>query len=314
MGIEQPKKSTNVRSESLPARIALTRLALRAAGGLSQARAAGWAERLFITPRRHPQPLRESEVLAAARPLPLFLDGKPLAAWRWGEGPPVLLVHGWEGRGAQLGGFVDPLVERGLSVIAFDAPAHGRSPGRLATLRDFASAVRAVERAAGGLQAIVAHSFGALGTMVALAEGVAAERVVFVAPASSPQAATERFAAVTGLSPSVLAGVRARLVRRTGLQLDDIEAPRLAARLSSALLVVHDAGDREVPLDEGRRIVAAWPGASLVVTTGLGHRRILWDPSVALDAAEFIAREGRWSAGEPRSAPVQDSFRALHIH
>jgi len=31
----------------------------------------------------------------------------------WGKGPTVMLVHGWSGRGAQLGELVEPLVAAG---------------------------------------------------------------------------------------------------------------------------------------------------------------------------------------------------------
>src|SRR5205814_10403776 len=95
------------------------------------------AARLFTTPHRAPRPEQENLLLARARAF--RVDG--LAAWRWGSGSPVLLVHGWEGRGAQLGAFVDPLLARGFSVVTFDASAHGASPGMLATASDFADCV-----------------------------------------------------------------------------------------------------------------------------------------------------------------------------
>ena len=43
----------------------------------------------------------------------------------WGEGPVVLLVHGWGGWRGQLGRFVAPLVDAGHRVVAVDAPGHG---------------------------------------------------------------------------------------------------------------------------------------------------------------------------------------------
>src|SRR5690349_395790 len=80
----------------------------------------------FLTPDRHVRPAREEEVRATGTPLRL---GGGLAATAWGEGPPVLLVHGWAGRGTQLGEFVAPLVAAQRRVVALDAPAHGDSPG-----------------------------------------------------------------------------------------------------------------------------------------------------------------------------------------
>jgi pimeloyl-ACP methyl ester carboxylesterase len=58
------------------------------------------------------------------------------------------------------------------------------------------------------------------------------------------------------------------------------------------LLVFHDAGDSVVPPEDGRAIAAAWPGARLVTTTGLGHRTIVRAPEIVGEATAFIAGEG----------------------
>src|SRR6185369_3659191 len=62
-------------------------------------------------------------------------DGPDLAVWDWGDGRTVLLVHGWNGNGAQLAGFVPPLLRAGCYVAAPDLPAHGSSGGSRANVR-----------------------------------------------------------------------------------------------------------------------------------------------------------------------------------
>ena len=57
------------------------------------------------------------------------LGSEERAVWDWGEGPTVLLVHGWNGAAAQLAGYVQPLVDAGYHVVAFDQPGHGHSSG-----------------------------------------------------------------------------------------------------------------------------------------------------------------------------------------
>src|SRR2546426_767334 len=52
-------------------------------------------------------------------------DGPELAVWDWGDGPTVLLVHGWNGNAAQLAGLVPPLLRAGYYVATPDLPAHG---------------------------------------------------------------------------------------------------------------------------------------------------------------------------------------------
>src|SRR5262245_2588356 len=87
------------------------RAGLAAADALSPELAAAGAARLFLSTRRHPVPEREQAWLRDAERVDLAGDPGPLAAWVWGsEGlPTVALIHGWEGRGSQLGAFAAPL-------------------------------------------------------------------------------------------------------------------------------------------------------------------------------------------------------------
>jgi pimeloyl-ACP methyl ester carboxylesterase len=55
------------------------------------------------------------------------------------------------------------------------------------------------------------------------------------------------------------------------------------------LLVVHDAGDREIPVRGGEALAKAWPGAEFEETSGLGHYRILQDSAVVRMAVDFVA-------------------------
>jgi pimeloyl-ACP methyl ester carboxylesterase len=62
-----------------------------------------------------------------------------------------------------------------------------------------------------------------------------------------------------------------------------------AAERSQPLLVIHDRDDAEVPWTDGADLVDAWPGARLLLTRGLGHRRILHDAVVVQATASFAA-------------------------
>jgi pimeloyl-ACP methyl ester carboxylesterase len=281
------QKSTNGRSTR---QLRTVRFGMRVTSQLSTRLASRWAEQLFTTPRRYDRPLREAAVLGRATPFTVSLGGNPLAAWIWGEGPAVLLVHGWEGRGSQLGGFVQPLVDRGFSVVAFDGPAHGDSGGDRVTLVDFSQALTAVTRMTSHVNAVhgvIAHSFGSAATTVALSRGLSANRVAYLG-AATPEQATARFSEMLALPAEVSATMLRSFETRSGLSLDEVSGLKLARTRTEPLLVVHDKLDKEVPFDEGRSIAEAWPGAKLVATESLGHRRILWDPSVIDEVVNFI--------------------------
>ena len=302
----------------MSAQIGFLRALFRGITPVSPAAAAALAMALFRRPPRHRDTEEERTALARAERLPVSLDGRLVAAWRWGQGPAVLLVHGWGSRGSRLVSFVAPLTEAGYSVVAFDAPGHGASAGRLSSLPQFISVIQAVARELGDngesgsgcrsagpvpatFSGIVAHSMGAAATTLAMSRGLRAGRVVFLAPAVDPIGYTERFAEMVGLTPDILDRMRRSIERRFGQSWDDLEVLRPAATMTAPLLVFHDRDDRDVEWSNGQAIAGAWPGAELVTTTGLGHRRIVHDPAVVSRAVAFLA-ESRGATRASRGA------------
>ena len=59
-----------------------------------------------------------------------------------------------------------------------------------------------------------------------------------------------------------------------------LDVDRSTPDLTFPGLVIHDVDDDEVPLGDARAVASGWPGADLVTTAGLGHRRILRDDEV----------------------------------
>ena len=256
----------------------------------STAAAARLALRIFRTPRRYATPPRERAAMAGAIPFDVQLGAKTrIRAWSWGDGPLVILMHGWEGRGSQMSPFAAPLVNAGYRVVTFDAPGHGASSGRKSSLPEFSWALRGVATSAGAPHAIIAHSLGCAATTLALRDGLGAQRVVFVAPPLEPSAYTEQFGEIFGLEHSVVRGLRERIEERFLRPWSDYSLAGSAPRMKAALLVVHDRDDAEVAYSGGEELAKAWPGARLMTTGGLGHRRVLRDPDVLNAAVAFIS-------------------------
>lgn len=270
-------------------------------GMLAPDLAARAAERLFFTPSRHPVPALER--LAGAEAVTRWLPTPAGLArtYLWPSGPclpwenrrrggRVLLIHGWSGRATQLAGFVEPLRRLGLELLGVDAPAHGSAPGSTFDLERYVEVLRAVEASHGPFAGAIAHSMGGGALAVALTAGFSAHRVVLVGAPSRIRFAVDDFVRRLDLPEPVTRAFEARFLQRFG---DDVfsrlDVAAQAERLSTPALVVHDLDDREVPFEEGRRLAAAWPGARLVATAGLGHRRILRDPVVLGEVSAFFA-------------------------
>lgn len=248
------------------------------------------AEDLFLTPRRHARPKREQEILTEGVPFDVSVgEGRTIQSWRWGLGPAVLLVHGWEGRGAQLASFVRPLLAAGFSVVTFDAPGHGASSGARSSLPHFAWSVRCVAEAIEGPHAIIAHSLGCAATTLALRDGLAVERLVYLAPPLNPSDYVNRFGTMLGLDGPVIERMKRRIEQRFLRKWTDYSLAQTAPAMTAPLLVVHDRDDDDTYWSEGAALAGAWPGARLLTTNGLGHRRILREPAVVDAVARFVS-------------------------
>lgn len=276
------QKSTIVRSFALLERVA-------------PAVGARWAEALWF---RIPSARGGRDRLAEpGRPFQVRVHGRTVAGESWGDpaAPAVYLVHGWGGWGAQLDGFVGPLVAAGFRVVAFDGPSHGASdpgpegPGR-STILELADALTAVVADRGPAHAVVAHSLGATAAAYALDHGLEAGRLVFVSPMADPLPYTRTFAGRLGFGERTRSRLVARIERRVGTSMSAFAVPAMADRLGvPPLLLVHDRQDTETGWSDSAAIARFWPGARLHSTTGLGHRRILRDPAVVAEVTGFVA-------------------------
>jgi len=238
---------------------------------------ARWALELWCTPPTTDMSLRMPPGVTKGSPVEAFWDGHRVVGQAWGDGPPVYLVHGWGGCQAHLGVFIRPLVTAGYRVIAFDLPSHNESergalaPGRT-TIVEWARAVHAVIEAHGPARAVVAHSLGAKAAAYAAAEGAPIERMVFLAPMGDFGHYLQLFADRYGFGPRILGGLQRLLDRRLGVALVDTDIPVSATRVGDLpLLTVHDPEDPDSPYETSEHVVAAWPGANLLTTRGLGR-------------------------------------------
>lgn len=276
----------------MKAAILLTGRLLNATAVVAPPLAGRIAYTLFFRPAGraavHP---REQAVHAAATVGSVDLDGVAVTTYAWGDGSrPVLLLHGWSSRGSRYAGMIDDLLDRGFSPVTFDAPGHGDSGGASTNLLQYERIMHMLQERHGDFAAVVAHSFGVPCAFHALRTGLRADRLVAVSgPAEFDHLVTE-FARQLRLRPSLADHLRTRSVRDIGVAdlWERFSSTFRPEALTVPLLVVHDTDDDVVEVDHARRIHAAYPGSQLLVTSGLGHRRILGDPRIVEPVGAFL--------------------------
>ncbi len=239
---------------------------------------------------------RAAPVAKAGERFTVRVNGRDVAAEAWGDGPIVYLTHGWGGWRTQLDRFVHPLLWTGHRVVTFDAPSHGDSaPGAFGAgrglLNEFSEALTAVAAVTGPAHAVVAHSLGATATALAVLDGLPASRLVLISPMADPIPYTIEFAQAFGFGEKIRQAFLRRLELRVGRRMIHFSVPARARAHQSPLpaaLIVHDRQDKQMHYSDGETIAAAWPGAELMTTTGLGHLRILHDSEVIDRAVAHI--------------------------
>lgn len=236
---------------------------------------------------------------SAARPLSLPSGQEvPLYEWRalpskYGvldeaPVPTILLVHGFGGSAGQMGGFAAPLIAAGYRVISFDMPAHGAAAGSRSSLPEMIETLLEVAGRVGPLEGIIGHSAGASAVIAALHQGLRAERVVLVAPMPDLESFMQRLAAQLGFTERVAKLAQRRIEARHGIEFSKLKAQRLVQGLSLPALILQDSADQMAPLSEVETLTEAWPSATLELSAGLGHARILQDSSTIAKATTFF--------------------------
>lgn len=236
----------------------------------------------------------EREMIATAEVGKVTVNGKTAVTYRWGTGErPVLFVHGWQSRGARFTDFVPGLLERGYSVLAFDAPGHGEATGRSTTILEYREIIAGLHDQYGAFEGIVAHSLGVLATFLTLRHGVKAERVVALSGVPDFDFLLDEFSAGLSLRPKVKAELRGRIERDLfpgeAAMWERFSVLHRPEDVRVPILVIHDEDDDMVGVAHARRIIGVYGDqARLITTRGLGHRRILGDAEVVRTALEFI--------------------------
>jgi pimeloyl-ACP methyl ester carboxylesterase len=285
-GLVLQRNSTNDRTDH--AGFGAVRIGFSCLGAIAPSRAVRLAGYLFGKPKRVGISGRAAETMAAGHRFNLRVQDMTLAAWSWGDGPTVLLHHGWGGRASQMHAFVSPLVEAGYSVVAYDAPAHGDSPGRVSSLPEMARVLRAAAFRLNGVHGIVGHSFGCAVSLFAIRHGLRVKGAVLLAPPSDMNYYIDHFSKTIGLSPALRGAMERSWIERYRFSWKDMDVRGWANGERPPLLVFHDRNDSRVPWAQGDEVVREWGNARLVTTTGVGHSGIREDVDILQEATSFL--------------------------
>jgi alpha-beta hydrolase superfamily lysophospholipase len=198
----------------------------------------------------------------------------------------VVILHGAGSCKESHHDYARVLIGAGLAAVTFDQRGHGESDGPMdeRVLQDVASMAQLLREACGPEPPIALRGSSMGGCLAILAaRGVGARALVAICPASGE-----------GLRRGLRAGTLS--FDADGASLDSFfaahELHTEVATLDIPILLLHAAGDEQVPVEHSRELAKGLqsPYSRLIVLPGGHHRSIQHDPEMQSVSVQFIAR------------------------
>jgi pimeloyl-ACP methyl ester carboxylesterase len=243
-----------------------------------------------FSPRRYSLTSSERKHLEMGEPFRIHVHGKAVQCWKWGQGPGILFVHGWNGRGVHFRHFFEEFINAGYAVIAYDAPAHGESGGQDTSYFELTDVVRAFLDPSLSLdiKGVIAHSLGASAVINCLAKENSSIDTVLLAPALKLRELLFNTFDSQGLPEVVYQTMIAELETYYGYHLYEDDPYTLLENVSSKIFIVHDRDDPTTPYMDSKTIAEKLNHVDLLTTEGLGHKKILRDKTVISTIQKYI--------------------------
>lgn len=257
---------------------------------------------LNVVPPRREEP-RLAEALVSVERHMLPGPQGAVAAWRVGEGPAVLLVHGYADDQSLWSVLIEALIVRERPLVALDLPAHGFSEGRWGLAESTVEGVLAVVDALGPVDAVVSHSAGAGPVLLAVHEGLSCDRVVLISSGFGAGNFWTRHGERHGASPELVQAAKETYETRVGVDRAAVDFDAVFLGLDAQVLMVHSADDERFPIVGSEQMASRHPRTEFVRVEGPSHRRTARDPQVVEVVADFVC--GSWGEAADQRSPVR---------
>ena len=287
--------SAERRQRVIPVSFQLAGIALNLVSVIHNEWAAGVLTGLWFTVfKSTPKPWVAGFWSGSERRLAITVDDVTIPVHCWGQGPPVVMMHGWSGSGTQFRYFIPALVEAGFAAVCFDAPEHGGNPGRQTHMLRFSASLLAIQQQLGQLDCVIAHSLGAMAATYAMQCGLTPKRAVLVAPHLDVQKMFETYRDLLKMRPALAQRFHDKIGSRMQALMDNADpwetllpAKLLASRDLPGMLV-YDHEDPEVAPAQFQQMIEHWRDCRVHNTRGLGHNRILKDEAVIAAIVDYL--------------------------
>ncbi|MEJ7913182.1 MAG: alpha/beta hydrolase [Chitinophagaceae bacterium] len=267
-----------------------TRIGLLAS--FSKKAAAKKALELFCTPQyRNKKKL--PRIFEAAEKISFSFHGTVIQGYRWNKTSPkkLLILHGFESSVINFDRYISPLIKKDYCILAFDAPAHGRSTGKRINVAIYKELINYINAQYGPVTNFIAHSMGGLALSVTIEEWEhdASYKLVLIAPATETTTAANSLFKLLRLNNSIRKEFDSLIHQAGHNPISWFSVSRAAANIKANVLWFHDRDDELTPLSDVLPVMGQqYQNFTFHITDGLGHRRIYRDNKVSSAIIDFF--------------------------
>lgn len=196
-----------------------------------------------------------------------------IQTYHWpGDGPSVLLLHGWESNVFRWRNLIGFLQEANFNIYAFDAPGHGYSSGDRLYAPLYAEVSREVQNRYKP-QHIVAHSMGGMATLYDHYERPESdiEKIVTIGSPCDFKEIMDQYQKTLRFNTRTYEAMDNYMKEWIGHHVDEFSSAIFVKDNKKKGLLFHDIEDRQISVEASRKVHKHWEGSHYVETKGLGH-------------------------------------------
>ena len=237
----------------------------RAAGNL--------AITLFSSPRRKRLKEAEKDFLETAFIEDIKYDNITIMTYRWiGKKDTILLAHGWESNAFRWKDLIIKLKTQDYNIIALDAPAHGRSGGKLFNAVIYSECINLVAKKFNA-KIIIGHSVGGMATTFFQYKYQlpTVEKLILLGAPSNFVGVFDRYVKMMGYNKRLSKSIDDIIYERFNNKPEHYNAAKFSETIAAQGLLIHDKHDKVIPYSDAEDFKNFYKNAKLITTEGFGH-------------------------------------------
>jgi len=239
----------------------------------SRSFAANKALMLFGTPRLGHITEKQLTFLDTACKEEFEYDNLSIMTYRWiGGKQTILLGHGWESNAARWKRLITFFKEKDYNIIAIDAPAHGKSGGKVFNAVIYSEFINVIAKRFQP-EIIIGHSIGAMASVMFQYKYQldSVEKLILLGSPSDFSDVLERYSEMLGYNQRIRNQINHTIIDKFGQSPEAFSTAKFSEHLSSEALIVHDTDDQIIPYEDALQINKSFKKSKLITTKGLGH-------------------------------------------